>query len=69
MILIAQTRKDLCMSDVLRHSLGPLPWSLATPDGQPRKNNEAALAKALQKGTSFVEDIPQPSATLIDSKG
>ena len=64
MILIAQMRKDLYMSDVLRHLLGLLPWLLATPDHQPRKINKAALAKALQKGTSFVEDIPKDLSNI-----
>ena len=54
------------MKNVLCHALGPLPWSLATPDGQPRKTNKAVLAKELQKGTPFAENIPQPSATVID---
>ena len=50
MILIAQSRKDLSMKYVLCHPLGPLPWSLATPEGQPQKINNAALAKSLKKG-------------------
>jgi hypothetical protein len=33
MILIAQTRKELSMKEVLCHPLGPLPWSLATTEG------------------------------------
>ena len=66
MILIAQTRKDLSMKEVLRHPLGPLPWSLATPEGRLRKINKAVLAKELQKSVNFAEEIPQPSATIID---
>lgn len=66
MILIAQTRKDLNMKDVLCHPLGPLPWSLATPDGKQRKTNKSTLAKELQKNVSVAEVIPQPSATIVD---
>lgn len=65
MVLIAQTRKNLSMQEVLGHPLGPLPWSLATEDGLPRKTNKAVLAKELQKG-AIAENIPQPSATVID---
>ena len=51
MIVIAETRK-LTMSSVLSHSLGPLPWALASPDGSLRKNNNGTLEKEPQK------DIP-----------
>ncbi|KAK3746534.1 hypothetical protein QZH41_007378 [Actinostola sp. cb2023] len=48
MIVIAQSR-NLSMNEVLVHPLGPLPWSLATPDGSLRKTNKATLAKELQR--------------------
>ena len=45
MIVIADCR-NLQMSEVLAHPLGPLPWTLANPDGTLRKTNKAAsLAK------------------------
>ena len=66
MILIAKSRKELKMKDVLCHPLGPLPWSLATPDGIPCKMSKAILARELQKDSVYVEVIPSPSATLID---
>ncbi|KAL9977295.1 hypothetical protein ACROYT_G014685 [Oculina patagonica] len=54
------------MRDVLSHPLGPLPWSLATPDGLLRKTNKASLAKELQKNVPASDAIPQPSACVID---
>ena len=66
MILIAKSRKELEMKDVLCHPLGPLPWSLATPDETPRKTNKAILAKELQKDAIYAELIPTPSAAVID---
>ena len=48
MILVAESR-DLCMSEVMAHPLGPLPWSLANGDGSMRKTNKAALARELEK--------------------
>ena len=65
MILIAQSR-DLHMRDVLAHPLGPLPWSLANGDGSLRKTNKSSLSKILVKGTDPADNIPQPSATIID---
>ena len=52
--------------DVLCHPLGPLPWALSTVDGSLRKTSKAALAKELQKNVPATEEIPQPSACIID---
>ena len=65
MIVVAESR-DLQMSEVLQHPLGPLPWSLATSDGSLRKTNKSALAKELQKNALPAEDIGKPSACIID---
>ena len=65
MIVIAESR-NLQMRDVLSHPLGPLPWSLATPDGLLRKTNKASLAKELQKNVQASDAIPHPSACVID---
>ena len=61
MIIIAENRK-LKISDVLCHSLGPLPWALATADRSLRRNNKTSLAKELQKNITPAEEIPQPCA-------
>lgn len=63
MFLVAQTRKDLNMPDVLCHTLGPLPWSPAAPEGNLRKTNKSAIAKMLQKDIPVAEKIPTPSET------
>ena len=65
MIVIAESR-NLQMREVLSHPLGPLPWSLATPDGLMRKTNKASLAKELQRNVQAADAIPQPSACVID---
>ena len=65
MIIMGQSRK-IKVRELLRHSLGSLPWSLATPEGFPRKTNKAALATYLQKDIRLAERIPQNSATVID---
>eukprot|EP00745_Piridium_sociabile_P027749 TRINITY_DN44663_c0_g1_i3.p1 TRINITY_DN44663_c0_g1~~TRINITY_DN44663_c0_g1_i3.p1 ORF type:complete len:1606 (-),score=395.32 TRINITY_DN44663_c0_g1_i3:590-5317(-) len=65
MILVAE-RRNLHMRDVLKHPLGPLPWSLANIDSSLRKTNKSALAVELEKSVSCAEDIPRPSACVID---
>lgn len=65
MIIIAQSRK-IPIKEVLAHPLGPLPWSLANSDGSLRKTNKAALARELEKNVPPAEDMPTPSACIID---
>ena len=65
MILIAENRK-LQIRDVLCHPLGPLPWSLSTADGSLRKTSKSTLAKELQKNVPAADEIPQPSACIVD---
>ena len=65
MVLVAQSR-DLRMSDVLVHPLGPLPWALANDDGSLRKTKKAALVRVLEKMVFPAKVIPEPSATIID---
>ena len=54
------------MREVLSYPLGPLPWSLATPDGLMRKTNKTSMAKELQKNIQAAYSILQPSAFMID---
>jgi len=65
MILAAESRQ-LDLQEVMGHPLGPIPWSLAMLDGSVRKTNKAALAKALTNDGMVAENIPRPSATIID---
>ena len=65
MIVIAQSW-NLHIRDIFAHPLGPLPWSLATPDGFPRKTTKAKLATHLQKCVANAEAMPNTSATVID---
>ena len=65
---MGQSRK-IDVRDLLSHSLGPLPWALATPEGLPRKTNKAALAAQLQKNEHLVQSIPENTVTIIDAMG
>ena len=65
MILVASSRK-LSMKEVLKHTLGPMPWSLANTDGARRKTNKAALARKLEAKASPTDGMEYPSACIID---
>ena len=41
---------DMC--EVLSHSLGPVPWSLATTDGNLAETQKSKLTEALEKGST-----------------
>ena len=65
MIVMGQSR-NLNLKDLMCFPLGPLPWSLATPDGSLRKTNKAALAKNIKKNAQLQDSLPAHSATIID---
>ena len=54
------------MSDILSHTLGTLPWTLANADGTMRKTNKAALASELEKQVLPAEPITEHSVTITD---
>ena len=54
------------MGDILSHPLGPLPWSLSTPDGLLRKTNKSSLATSLQKNVEVAHELPSNSASVVD---
>ena len=66
MVLVASSR-NLDMREVLKHPLGPLPWSLANCDGTMKKTNKSALARYVEKQVSPAETIPNHSACIIDA--
>ena len=65
MVLVALPRK-LSMKEVLKDSLGPMPWLLANTDGAPRKTNKAALTRKLEAKASPADEMEYPSACIID---
>ena len=63
--VVAQSR-SLDMRSVLHCELGPVPWSLATPDGGLVKTDKSCLLHLLKSGTQPVEDVPPMSALILD---
>ena len=53
------------MKEVLSHSLGTIPWSLATSDGTLRKIKKTVLRKNLEKESTRSEKNPENSACII----
>lgn len=51
-VIVVAEAKQLSMKEVLSHPLGPLPWSLAAPDGSLKKTAKSSLAKEFQKRCS-----------------
>lgn len=68
MIVMGQSR-NLNMKDLMCYPLGPLPWSLAAPDGSLRKTNKAALANSIKKNAPLADSLPDHSVTIIDGMG
>ena len=48
------------------YPLGPVPWSLATSAGELMKTNKATLMHELENGSTSVDAIQRPFATIID---
>ena len=54
------------MREVLSYPLGPLPWALATPDGELMKTNKAKLMELMEKGQQPEKDIPATATWIYD---
>ena len=63
MIVVAQSWQ-LNMRAIFVHPLGPIPWTLATPECFPRKISKAVLAHHLEKGAALAKYIPDKSAIV-----
>ena len=57
---------NLDMKNVLKYSLGPVPWALANPDGSPMKTIKAKVLHLLEESTPPLELVPADAAVLID---
>ena len=66
LLVLAQSR-SMDLRRVFQYSLGPLPWALATPDGQLAKTAKSTLLNALEKDVNPVESEPAGAAWVIDA--
>ena len=67
LLVIGQSRQ-MDLRCLLSHELGPLPWSLALPDGSLAKTNKASLSVLLENGVECLPSLPdQTTAVIIDA--
>ena len=66
MLVVAQSRA-MDLRRVFQFSLGPLPWSLATPDGQLAKTTKSTLLNLLEKDVAPQEEVPANAAWVVDA--
>ena len=66
MAVVAKSR-EMDMRDVLKHSLGPLPWSLAAVDGSYAKTTKSKLAELIEKGNDALGGEPDAAVWILDA--
>ena len=64
-IALIQQFRPLDLKEVFSYPLGPIPWSLATSDGEIMKTSKASLMNELEKGFTNVDGVQGPIATLM----
>ena len=65
-LLIIREKRGISIKELLKYSLGPIAWSLATPQGNIFKSVKSKLLKALEEKITFVDHVPQESARVYD---
>lgn len=65
MIVVAQAR-NLDLREVLKHSLGPIPWSIAEVDGSFAKTKKSKMSEVLEKNVPPAERVPDDAVWIID---
>ena len=66
LVVIAQSR-SVDLRQVLKYSLGPVPWSLAIPDGQMAKTMKSILLHLLEKDVPPFEAVPRDAVWIVDA--
>ena len=66
-LAVIATRRQMDMKVVLKHTLGPLPWSIASADGSMAKTNKAKMLEFLEKGIDPVEEVSPTTPWLVDA--
>ena len=63
-LLVIQEKREISIREVLPHSLGPVAWSLATPEERIYKSVKSKLLNALEERIKTVDKIPCKSARI-----
>ena len=69
-LLVAIKSRNINLQEVLKYSLGPISYSLASADGSLAKTNKAVLLKVIEQevptNRHIIEAPPQGSALMVD---
>ena len=65
-LLVIREKHGVSIKELLQYSLGPIAWSLATPEGNILKVCEIKLQNALEEKMSLVNSVPQNCARFFD---
>ena len=66
LLIIAQQRREISMREILKYSLGPLPWSFALPDGGLVKTGKSKLLAAVEHDIPPISALPDNCASVVD---
>jgi len=65
-ILILQEKRNISTKELLKYSLGPIAWSLATPEGSIYKSVKSKLLNALEDKIPVLDTIPPKAERIYD---
>ena len=65
-ILILQEKRSISTRELLKCSLGPIAWSLATPEGSICKSVKSKLLNVLEDRVPVLGTIPPKAAQIYD---
>ena len=65
-LFVIRDKREISMKDLLRYSLGPVAWSLATPITNVYKSTKSDLLTCLEKKINLVNQISADAARLYD---
>ena len=65
-LLVIREKRGLSIKELLKFSLGPVAWSLATPDGNIYKSTKSKLLTALEEKIDLIDKMPPKVARIYD---
>ena len=66
LLVIGEKRCTVSMQELLSYSLGPIPWSLAKPDGTLAKTSKSDLLDVVEDGIDTLEILPAGTVLIFD---
>eukprot|EP00794_Sanderia_malayensis_P011581 gene11581-12774_t len=66
LLVIGEKRCTVSMQELLSYSLGPIPWSLAKPDGTLVKTTKSKLLNVVEEGIETLVALPIGTVLVFD---